>query len=160
MAGAGASLGQLLLLSPQEDAELRWFLYPQEALQALAGSPPEPRERALFTPKVYTAPLEKEEAAASAAGAEAEDEQWGWDDDEGGDGLFGMGGLADEYAADEDVVPSAWQFAEPPKALFKKTLQAVLEHEMIQDGDKIMLGVSGGKDSLTMVHVLHHLTKR
>jgi tRNA(Ile)-lysidine synthase TilS/MesJ len=28
-----------------------------------------------------------------------------------------------------------------------------------QDGDKILIGVSGGKDSLTLVHVMHYLCK-
>jgi tRNA(Ile)-lysidine synthase TilS/MesJ len=38
--------------------------------------------------------------------------------------------------------------------------QAVMEWEMIQDGDRLLLGLSGGKDSLSLLHVLLHLQKR
>ncbi len=30
---------------------------------------------------------------------------------------------------------------------------------MIEPGDRILLGVSGGKDSLTLLHVFHHLKR-
>ncbi len=38
--------------------------------------------------------------------------------------------------------------------------QAVCRYRMIQDGDRILLGLSGGKDSLTLAHVLGALQKR
>ena len=33
-------------------------------------------------------------------------------------------------------------------------LRACEEYELIESGDKIMVGLSGGKDSLTLVHFL------
>jgi hypothetical protein len=51
-------------------------------------------------------------------------------------------------------------FPEPPKALTKLTGQAIGEYHMIREGDRVLLGLSGGKDSLTLLHVLHALQKR
>ena len=34
-------------------------------------------------------------------------------------------------------------------------LQAIEEFEMIKNGDRILVCVSGGKDSLSMLHTLH-----
>ena len=38
--------------------------------------------------------------------------------------------------------------------------QAVGHYDMIKEGDKVMLGLSGGKDSLTMLHCLLQLQRR
>ena len=37
--------------------------------------------------------------------------------------------------------------------------QAVSEFKMINEGDRILLGLSGGKDSLTLLHALRHLQR-
>ena len=46
-----------------------------------------------------------------------------------------------------------------PKALMRPIGRAIADHEMIKEGDRIMLGLSGGKDSLTLLHVLRHLQR-
>lgn len=46
-----------------------------------------------------------------------------------------------------------------PKSLLKLVGQALVKHQMIQDGDRVLLGVSGGKDSLTLLHVLKHFQR-
>ena len=38
--------------------------------------------------------------------------------------------------------------------------QAVKEWNMIEDGDRLLLGLSGGKDSLALLHILLALQKR
>lgn len=46
-----------------------------------------------------------------------------------------------------------------PKSLMRPIGQAVVEFEMIKEGDRILLGLSGGKDSLTLLHALRHLQR-
>lgn len=41
--------------------------------------------------------------------------------------------------------------------LLSYTRRAIDDYQMIEDGDKIALGISGGKDSLTMLYALAHL---
>lgn len=43
--------------------------------------------------------------------------------------------------------------------LLSLTRQAVDQYQMIEDGDHIAVGVSGGKDSLTLLYALHHLQR-
>lgn len=50
--------------------------------------------------------------------------------------------------------------ATPPKALLRKVGRAIADFAMIRDGDRVLLGVSGGKDSLSLLHVLQHLQRR
>jgi len=47
-----------------------------------------------------------------------------------------------------------------PQKLFSKVIRAVVEFEMIEDGDKILIGVSGGKDSIFLTHALATLRER
>lgn len=43
--------------------------------------------------------------------------------------------------------------------LLSLTRQALDKYELIEDGDRIAVGVSGGKDSLTLLYALHHLRR-
>jgi tRNA(Ile)-lysidine synthase TilS/MesJ len=47
----------------------------------------------------------------------------------------------------------------PPKSIMRKVGRAIADFDMIREGDRILLGVSGGKDSLTLLQVLAHLQR-
>ena len=47
----------------------------------------------------------------------------------------------------------------PPKSLLRQIGRAIADFDMIREGDRILLGVSGGKDSLSLLHVLLHLQR-
>lgn len=46
-----------------------------------------------------------------------------------------------------------------PKIFLSKITRALVEFDMIQDGDKILIGLSGGKDSLFLTYALANLKK-
>ena len=46
-----------------------------------------------------------------------------------------------------------------PKNLMRPIGRAIAEFEMIKEGDRVLLGLSGGKDSLTLLHALRHLQR-
>lgn len=49
---------------------------------------------------------------------------------------------------------------EPPRPLVRRVGRAIADYDMIRPGDRLLLALSGGKDSLTLLHVLLHLRAR
>lgn len=47
----------------------------------------------------------------------------------------------------------------PSKKLRRHTGKAIVDYQMIKDGDKVLLGLSGGKDSLSLLHLLIHFQR-
>jgi len=46
---------------------------------------------------------------------------------------------------------------QPPRSLLRRVGRTIADYAMICDGDRILLGVSGGKDSLSLLAILRHL---
>ncbi len=55
---------------------------------------------------------------------------------------------------------AATETIRPPRSLITSAGRAIGDFDMIRDGDRILLGLSGGKDSLSLLHVLLHLQKK
>lgn len=43
--------------------------------------------------------------------------------------------------------------------LYSLTRQAIDDYQLIEDGDRIAIGISGGKDSLTLLYALQMATQ-
>ena len=46
-----------------------------------------------------------------------------------------------------------------PKPLARQVGKALVDYQQIQEGDRILLGLSGGKDSLSLLHILLHFQR-
>jgi tRNA 2-thiocytidine biosynthesis protein TtcA len=51
-------------------------------------------------------------------------------------------------------------WVKPSRSLLTAAGRAIGDHRMIRSGDRILLGLSGGKDSLSLLHTLHHLQQK
>jgi selenocysteine lyase/cysteine desulfurase len=64
----------------------------------------------------------------------------------------------DEKEEKDDVdvksKPKRFMHVKPPPKLMKLVTNALIQWDMIEDGDRLLLGLSGGKDSLSLLHVL------
>jgi len=56
-----------------------------------------------------------------------------------------------------EISPAA---VKPPRSLLTLAGKAIGDFAMIRPGDRVLLGLSGGKDSLSLLHVLLHLQKK
>lgn len=50
-------------------------------------------------------------------------------------------------------------FIKPPKSLLRQAGRAISDFSMIREGDRVLLGLSGGKDSLSLLHILNHFQR-
>ncbi|ALG67034.1 ATP-binding protein [Beggiatoa leptomitoformis] len=51
------------------------------------------------------------------------------------------------------------QLIKPPKSLLRCVGRAIGDYAMIKANDRVLLGLSGGKDSLSLLHILAHLKR-
>lgn len=64
------------------------------------------------------------------------------------------------HALERQVVAREVKPIKPPKALMALIGKARAEFDMIKEGDRLLLGLSGGKDSMSLLHCLLDLQRR
>ncbi|MGC9455946.1 MAG: tRNA 2-thiocytidine biosynthesis TtcA family protein [Halothiobacillaceae bacterium] len=52
------------------------------------------------------------------------------------------------------------RFVTPPRSIQRTVGRTLVQYRMTQPGDRVLLGLSGGKDSLSLLHVLAHFQRR
>ena len=57
------------------------------------------------------------------------------------------------------MIPIADPSLRPPKSLLRPAGRAIADYAMIRAGDRVLIGLSGGKDSLSLLHILRHLQR-
>ena len=135
------------------DDNLRWFLLPSEANEYLSGSELTKIPKLPFSVKIYesTNPTTNENELNSNELLQ---------EDENPTDLLDFGDYDDKSSSSiiKSKISSSggFKFHVPPKRLMHSTLDALLEHDMIKHGDRVIACVSGGKDSLSMLHILKY----
>ena len=157
-----AVLGDQSLFLSHDSQKLLWFLLPSEAEQNLVGVSSS-RLRP-FTPKSYE---NKEDAQKKLCLEEQNSQSPGlltssvdipFSREHDFESSFDKEAVLEanelESVNQNDVTVANVKFCHPPKAIFKPTAEAIQEFGMIEDGDRVLVCLSGGKDSLSLLHTL------
>ncbi len=69
-------------------------------------------------------------------------------------------GVLGHLATATGILGSVTTRLAPPKTVVRAAARAIAEFDMIRPDDRVLVALSGGKDSLTLLHTLLHLQKR
>ncbi|XP_037284800.2 uncharacterized protein LOC119177604 [Rhipicephalus microplus] len=129
-----AQLADQSLMFDAEAAELRWFLLPSEAKQLLEGTQVTLKDSPFAPPKSgMRKHLEVKQQCVPSRQVSSKS----------------------ACVQNEPLSSRQFRWHAPPRNIFKPFLKAVNEFNMIADGDRVLVCLSGGKDSLSLLHTLH-----
>ena len=141
----------------EEQEHLKWFATPHDAGVYLQGNFEGKGRMPLFCKQRVLARFPELMDASQNANKEKTSD----DGNEESSGIFGS--EFGFYDNDDNSSGSGAQKPKqkvkmytPPKALKSDFMEAVETFKMIKEGDKILVCVSGGKDSLTMLHMIRN----
>ena len=130
-----ASHGQHELLLGDDD-DMRWFMLPSEAQKCLQGTQQQLQDHQMpFTVKQY----HHNNTTSTSQLVE----------------ILTDGSENSPATAIPSMITRLPSFHKPPRRVFKQSITAIEEYKMIQNGDRVLVCLSGGKDSLSLLHMLH-----
>ncbi|GIY08997.1 tRNA-cytidine(32) 2-sulfurtransferase [Caerostris darwini] len=163
------------LIFDADSSDLRWFLLPSEAKQYILGENVSRRKSVFIARSSCNMDLlnqnEENNLAQSSIQNPAQDMNCNVIESTGVslDGIISSQRQISEYcnlscpvinenklALHRDILANAGKckWHPPPTIIFKPFLKAVSQFNMIQTGDKVLVCISGGKDSLSLLHTL------
>eukprot|EP00051_Salpingoeca_urceolata_P006238 m.82757 g.82757 ORF g.82757 m.82757 type:complete len:1210 (+) comp14741_c0_seq3:185-3814(+) len=160
-------LDQSAILSPvAHERHLRWFAMPSEAAARLvsSGTSDSSEQPAVVAasqeePPAGTINLVPEFVSASSTTGDGQLPEC----ITGTCPLISSSSLAASVAAEPAPVvevPTKRLFPSVPRSLLKPVGQAIADFKLIRPGDRVLLGLSGGKDSMSLLHILIALKKK